>query len=171
MDLESLQLALTAADEVPDAMGWTPREQRALEDALRRHPPTTEPRARWQAVAATVGSKGVRQCVQRCRSVAAAIRASLPPLLLRLQPDLLLSILEWLDGCDLCAVACACQELRGAAHHDVLWLPIANAVPEKWAYRHVHREGEPPWACALRVRYGLYGSWKMLTEHRSGKCP
>jgi len=127
--------------------------------------------ARWRAVAAAVGSKDVRQCVQRCKAIAASIRASLPPPLLRLHPEMLLCILEGLDGRDLCAMACVCQELRSAAHDDVLWLPIANAVPSKWAYSHVHRDGEPPWACALRVRFGLYGAWKMLTEHRCGNCP
>jgi len=150
---------------------WTTREQRALEAALRNFPQSMQTRERWTAIATAVGSRTPRECVERCRAVAAALRASQPPPLLRLSHDLLLSVLRWLGGRELCITARACKELHLAAHDDFLWLPYADALPGKWKYGMMDRGGEPLWAYTLRVRRGLYGAWIKLQEHRAGSCP
>lgn len=161
------------ADDEPDAAGWTPRQQRALEAALRAHPAGahTDKNERWRAIADMVPQHTARECVQRCRALGAAVRASLPPPLLRLDADLLISVLECLGGRELCVAACTCKELERAAHDDVLWLPIADTLPSKWAYSRRDRGGEPAWKYTLRMREGLYGAWRKLNEHRAGKCP
>ena len=53
----------------------------------------------------------------------------MPPLLLRLDADLLLLILERAGGSGLCSVACACKELTPLAHDDSLWMPLADSLP------------------------------------------
>ncbi len=50
-------------------------------------------------------------------------------------------------------------------------MPIAESLPPDWAYSKRDRGGEPAWRYALRMREGLYGSWRMLTEHRQGLFP
>ena len=161
------------ADDEPDESGWTPREQRALEAALRAHPKTaaTAARDRWQAIAAAVATKTPKACLQRCRALAAAVKASLPPPLLRLQSDSLLCVLERLGGRALCILACTCKALGPAAHDDVLWMPLADALPSTWSYSRRDRQGEQPWRYTLRIRESLYGSWFMLTSHRAGDAP
>jgi len=57
------------------------------------------------------------------------------------------------------------------AHDDMLWTPMAEAVPEKWRYSRRDRDGEPPWRYTLRTHMALYGSWRKLQEHRHGLCP
>mmetsp|Transcript_52617 Transcript_52617/g.87365 ORF Transcript_52617/g.87365 Transcript_52617/m.87365 type:complete len:350 (+) Transcript_52617:170-1219(+) len=162
----------TAEASRPDAYGWTLREQHALEAAMRAQPvdcpSTTE---RWRAIAASVPGRSVRECVQRCRVIAAAVRAALPPPLLRLDADVLHGVLEWLDGRALCACACVCRELGSAAHADALWKSIVSALPATWANSQHVRGDEPLWRYCLRMREGLYGAWRKLTEHRAGKCP
>ena len=160
-------------DDEPDGAGWTPREQRALEAALRANPAAnhTTKNERWQAIAAQVPNHSAKECVARCRQLSAAVRASLPPPLLRLDADLLLSVLSPLTGKDLCAVACVNKELCEAAHDDLMWMPIADALPAKWAYSKRDRGDEPPWKYTLRMRDGLYGAWRKLNDHRAGACP
>ena len=66
-------------DDEPDAMGWTPREQRLLEAAMRANPQSTGPsgassaeeqkRRRWEAIASAVPGRSVKEVVARCRSL------------------------------------------------------------------------------------------------------
>lgn len=164
-------------DDEPDAMGWSPKEQRLLEEAMRAHPPARgggnaeEKRLRWEAIAAAVPGRTVKDVVARCRVLREAVRKVLPPPLLRLDADLQLLILERVGGAALCAIACACKELVGIAHDDSLWMPIADALPAKWAYSKRDRGDEAPWAYTLRMRDGLYGAWKKLNDHEAGLCP
>ena len=172
-------------DDEPDGQGWTPLEQRALEAAMRAHPACAgvAPADRWRGIAALVPGRSARECVQRCRTLAAAVRASAlapapsvaPPIpsaaLLRLDGDVLFGVLARVDGRALCACACACRELGAAAHDDALWLPIADALPSKWAYSRRDRGGEAVWSYCLRMRTGLYGAWRKLNLHRAGECP
>ena len=166
-------------DDEPDAMGWTPREQRLLEAAMRANPPTSagqsgdssieeRKRRRWEAIAAAVPGRSVKEVVVRCRSLRQAVRAALPPPLLRLDADLLLLILEHVGGRALCNMACVNKELTSLAHDESLWMPMADALPSKWAYSKRDRGGEEPWAFTLRVREGLYGAWKKLNDHKAG---
>ena len=62
-------------------MEWTAQEQRALELALRRHPPAADKAARWRAIAADVG-RPVKECAARCRALQTAVLKTLPPPLL-----------------------------------------------------------------------------------------
>eukprot|EP00320_Phaeocystis_rex_P013860 CAMPEP_0119061444 /NCGR_PEP_ID=MMETSP1178-20130426/5226_1 /TAXON_ID=33656 /ORGANISM="unid sp, Strain CCMP2000" /LENGTH=393 /DNA_ID=CAMNT_0007042649 /DNA_START=28 /DNA_END=1209 /DNA_ORIENTATION=- len=160
-------------DDLADAAGWTPREQRALQDALRACPAKDfkSAGARWQAVAARLPGRTAKECLQRCKQLAVAVKANRPPPLLRLETDVLLSVLEWLGGRALCAAACVCKDLRSAAHDQGLWMPFAESLPLKWAYSARERCDEPVWRYTLRMREGLYGSWRMLTEHRAGLLP
>jgi len=160
-------------DDEYDGAGWTPRQQRALEVAMRTHPASAfeSKKERWQAIAAAVPGQDARECVQRVRSVKITLKTHLPPPLLRLDADLLSSVLELLTGSELCIVAAVCKELTVAAHDDVLWLPLADTLPTKWAYSRRDREGEHCWSYTLRMRDGLWGMWRKLQEHRSGKCP
>lgn len=165
-------------DDAPDETGWTPRQQRALETAMRANPLTMEKKARWDAIAAAVG-RSAKECVARCRALTVAVKKSLPPPLLRLQYDALLRVCEFVargrvefaGGRDLCSLAATCKELTAVTHEDALWLPIAEALPNEYAYSKRDRSGERPWQYALRLRHGLYGSWHMLTEHRAGTEP
>ena len=50
-------------------------------------------------------------------------------------------------------------------------MPYAEALPSAWAYSARDRDGEPAWRYTLRMREGLYGSWRMMTEHREGRTP
>ena len=172
-DGEQQQQRRIRADDEPDASGWTPREQRDLEAALRANPASSfaNKTERWQAISAMVPGHSARQCVQRYRQLGAAVRAHMPPRLLRLEYDVMLSVLGNLRGLELCALACVCKELCAAAHDDALWLPIAEALPAKWVYSKRDRDGEPPWEYTLRTRYGLYGAWVKLHNHRRGLCP
>ena len=161
------------SDDEPDSAGWTPREQRSLEFALRENPPSggASTKKRWRAIADAVSTKTPLECLQRCRALTAAVKARQLPPLLTLQQDVLFSVLEWLGGRGLCALACTAKTMRAAAHDDALWLPLADALPGTWSFSRQDRLGEAPWAYCLRVRQSLYGSWHMLTEHRAGTRP
>ena len=180
----------TRGDDEPDASGWTPREQRLLESAMRAHPAGStsssggsgggggggggtgeEKRQRWEAIASMVPGRSAREVVQRARQLQVAVRAAQPPWLLRLGSDVLATVLERLSGSELCACACVCKELTAAAHDDGVWMEFADSLPAKWAYSKRDRAGEPPWAYTLRIRDGLYGAWKKLNDHRAGACP
>ena len=164
----------TRDDDEPDATGWTPLEQRALEAALRQHPASayaSDKNARWKAIAAMVPNHSAKECVQRCRALSTAVKANLPPPLLRLDADNLLSVLEHLGGKDLCTVAMVSKEFEVLAHDDALWYPIADSLPAKWAYSRRDRGSVSPWAYTMRTRDGLYGAWRKLNDHRAGKCP
>jgi hypothetical protein len=166
------EVGQSSLEEVSDAFWWSPREQRALEAALRANPPRAKDSLlRWQEISDAVGSKDVASCVRRYRLIAAAIRARLPPPLLRLQRDSLLSVLEYMDGRDLCMLAQTCKEMSEITHEDSLWLSKADAFPGQWGYSKSDRHGERPWKFCLRVRFGFYGSWHKLTEHRAGRFP
>ena len=160
-------------DDEPDATGWTLREQRLLEAALRSHPPRADvpKRERWEAIAAAVPGRNPKECVQRVKALTTAVKKVLPPPLLRLGADLLLAVLEFCGGAELCAVAATCKELTPAAHDDALWLPFADALPSKWAYSRRDREDEPPWHYTLRIREGLFGAWRKLNDHQAGRLP
>ena len=87
---------------------------------MRAHPPARaaaaeEKRLRWEAIAAAVPGRTVKDVVARCRVLREAVRKVLPPPLLRLDADLQLLILERVGGAALCAIACACKELVGIA--------------------------------------------------------
>ena len=148
-------------DDAPDETGWTPRQQRALETAMRANPQTMEKKARWDAIAAAVG-RSAKECVARCRALTVAVKKSLPPPLLRLQYDALLRICEFVargrvefaGGRDLCSLAATCKEFTAVTHEDALWLPIAEALPNEYAYSKRDRSGERPWQYALRLRHG-----------------
>jgi len=157
-------------EDAPDSTGWTPREQRLLEVAMRANPATMEKRARWGAIAAAVG-RSPKECVARARALAAAVKAALPPPLLRLQTDAMARVCEFRGGRELCALAATNKELTLTAHDDLLWLPLGDALPNGYAYSNRDRGCEPVWRYTLRLRQGLYGSWHMLTEHRAGTHP
>jgi hypothetical protein len=184
-------------DDEADAAGWTLREQRGLQAALRTCPAKdfASAGARWQAVAAQLPGRTAKECLQRCKQLAAAVKAHRPSPLVRLEADVLLLVLERLSGFALCTAACVCKELRSAARDEVLltlpltlvavnpipnpalackkvlWMPFAEALPSSWAYSARDRGGEPAWRYTLRMREGLYGSWRMMTEHREGRTP
>ena len=157
-------------DDAPDETGWTPREQRALEAAMRANPPSMEKKARWEAISAAVG-RPAKECVARCRAVATAVKKALPPPLLRLQHDAVLRVCELVGGRELCQLAATCKELTPLVHDDALWLPYGDALPHEYAYSVRDRGGEAVWRYTLRLREGLFGSWRMLTEHRAGSEP
>ena len=134
--------------------GWTAREQAALQAAMRRYPAYEgdaewNRRERWAAIAAEVPGRSTSEVLQRCRQLQAAVRKLHGPPLLRLGSDALLSLLELLGGADLCACGRVCKELKAACRDDSLWLPLANELPEKWAFdaqeRHIesNRSGSP----------------------------
>lgn len=157
----------------PVRMPWLAEQQLALEAALRAYPPTfgqTSREQRWNAIAMAVG-KTPRECLRRCREIAAAARARLPPPVLRLSHDALLSILELLAGTDLCAVACTCTALAAAAHDDALWVRLGESLPSSWHYGMLDRGGEARWRYVLRVRLALHGAWRKLKEHQAGHSP
>lgn len=156
----------------PDASGWSANDQAALEAAMRLNPARQfETKAlRWQAIANAVPGKTSRECVARCRQVQEVVRKTHCPLL-QLDADLLVSVLAPLSGSQLCDVACVCKALCVAAHDEALWLPFANALPSKWAMQNFDPSREELWKYTLRIREGLHGAWRRLTEHRSGKCP
>ena len=56
--------------------------------------------------------------------------------------DALLSILERLSGKQLSVCAAVCKEMCSVVHDDALWLPLAAALPSKWAYTKRERENE-----------------------------
>ena len=162
---------LSRDEHEPDGMGWTLLEQRALEAAMRTYPTSMERKSRWAAISAAVGAKTPKECVARCRAVATAVKAALPPPLLRLQSDASVRVLQFLGGRDLCALAASCRELTTAAHDDLVWRQLGDALPAGYAYSKRDRAGEPVWKYTLRTRLSLFGSWRMLTEHRAGAEP
>ena len=167
------QEARPRGENEADAAGWTPLEQKALEAALRACPAGgfATKNERWQAIAARVPGRTAKQCLQRCQQLKGAVVKALPPPLLRLDADLLFLVLERLGGRALCACAAVCKELLPSAHDDLLWTPMAEALPDKWRYSRRDRDGEPPWKYTLRTHEALYGSWRKLQEHRQGLCP
>ena len=150
-------------------MEWTRAERLLLQSALRRHPASMEKSARWRAIADDMPSRTPKECLAQCRLLAAALRASLPPPLLRAGRDELLLVLERLDGGDLCSCACTCGALREAAHDEALWRRHCDALPP--AMKSGQRDGEPRWSFCLRVRFALHGDWHRLHEHRAGRRP
>ena len=132
--LEESSSSVHRGDDEADATGWTPREQRGLQAALRTCPAKdfASAGARWQAVAAQLPGRTAKECLHRCKQLAAAVKAHRPSPLLRLEADALLAVLERLGGFALCAAACVCKELRSAARDEVLWtlpLPLAAVDP------------------------------------------
>lgn len=53
--------------------GWTAQEQAALEEALRKFPPSLPNDERWEAIAEHVG-RSIKECVQRIKDLKAAIQ-------------------------------------------------------------------------------------------------
>ena len=152
-------------------MEWTAEEQRALELALRRHPPAADKAARWRAIAADVG-RPVKECAARCRALQTAVLKTLPPPLLRLQSDAQFCLLELLEPKELCAIGCVCRELRTAARADDLWRRVWRArLPPQVQYETAARAGEPVWKCCLRVHWALHGPWHKLAGHSKGLFP
>ena len=152
-------------------MEWPAEEQRALELALRRHPPTADKAARWRAIAADVG-RPVKECAARCRALQTAVLKTLPPPLLRLQSDAQFCLLELLEPKELCAIDCVCRELRTAARADDLWRRVWRArLPPQVQYETAARAGEPVWKCCLRVHWALHGPWHKLAGHSKGLFP
>ncbi|KAL1511858.1 hypothetical protein AB1Y20_005143 [Prymnesium parvum] len=166
--------SLDAYDEIEG--GWSAHEQAVLQDALRRYPayPGDErwnKRERWTSIAAELPGRTAAEVLRRCRQLQAWARRRAGPPLLRLGTDGLLLILELLSPPDLCMCARVSKELLAICHHDALWLPLANALPSKWAYDREDRGDEPPWAFTLRVRKSLYGAWYKLQAHLAGQYP
>ena len=133
LEEESSSSSVVRGDDETDASGWTPREQRGLQAALRTCPAkdfaSAGGNARWQAVAAQLPGRSAKECLQRCKQLAAAVKAHRPSPLVRLEADVLLAVLERLGGFSLCTVACVCKELRSAARDEVLWMPNPNPNP------------------------------------------
>ena len=152
-------------------MEWSAEEQRALELALRRHPPAADKAARWRAIAADVG-RPVKECAARCRALQTAVLKTLPPPLLRLQSDAQFCLLELLEPKSLCAIGCVCRELRTAARADDLWRRVWRArLPPQVQYETAARAGEPVWKACLRVHWALHGPWHKLAGHSKGLFP
>ena len=131
LEEESSSSSVVRGDDETDASGWTPREQRGLQAALRTCPAKdfASAGARWQAVAAQLPGRTAKECLQRCKQLAAAVKAHRPSPLVRLEADVLLAVLERLGGFALCTVACVCKELRSAARDEVLWMQHPNSNP------------------------------------------
>ena len=110
------EASVQRGDDEADATGWTPREQRELQAALRACPAKdfASAGARWQAVAAQLPGRTAKECLQRCKQLASAVKVHRPSPLVRLEADALLAVLEQLDGFTLCTVASTCKELRTA---------------------------------------------------------
>lgn len=150
-------------------MPWTDEQQAALEQALRKYPRSLEKRLRWGSIAAAVG-KPPRECLRRCREIAAVARVNFPPIM-RLSHDALMSVLELLPGSDLCAFASVCKAAAVAAHDDTLWMRLDKSLPPSWHYDRLDRGGEARWRYVLRVRVALHGAWRRLKEHQAGHKP
>lgn len=103
------------------------------------------------------------QVLARCRLLQKLLRHRLPPPLLRLSSDCLLFLLSLLPPPTLCCLARVCSALRLTSHDDSLWLPLANALPSKWAYEAEDRGGEPPWQFTLRGE-----SWRRAGGSKEG---
>ncbi|AFZ81505.1 DNA-binding chaperone, putative [Theileria equi strain WA] len=69
---ECIQMGKKITKEVE----WTPQQQTALEDALRKYPSTMEPVERWKMIASEVEGKTAKECVNRFKMLKAAVAAS-----------------------------------------------------------------------------------------------
>mmetsp|Transcript_14314 Transcript_14314/g.45974 ORF Transcript_14314/g.45974 Transcript_14314/m.45974 type:complete len:305 (+) Transcript_14314:53-967(+) len=150
---------------------WTREQQRRLESALRDTRASRVPvRERWDRISRAVG-RPPRECAERCRSIAAALRSRSPPPLLRLNDDDLLLVLERLGGPDLCAFASSSKAHAACARHRSLWLALDRTLPPSLQYDTMERGGEEVWAYVLRVRRALHGAWHRLKLHQAGHSP
>ena len=99
--------SVVRGDDEADASGWTPREQRGLQAALRTCPAkdfaSAGGNARWQAVAAQLPGRSAKECLQRCKQLAAAVKAHRPSPLVRLEADVLLAATLCTQPATLCA--------------------------------------------------------------------
>ena len=104
---ESSSSSVARGDDEADASGWTPREQRGLQAALRTCPAkdfaSAGGNARWQAVAAQLPGRSAKECLQRCKQLAAAVKAHRPSPLVRLEADVLLAATLCTQPATLCA--------------------------------------------------------------------
>lgn len=69
-DVDYEREAAKAAPQVESGVeAWTPEQQKLLEEAMRKHPPTQVPAERWVKIAEEIPGKNKQQCVARFKYI------------------------------------------------------------------------------------------------------